>query len=148
MLIVLGLYSRIWNLVFHQSSPPGPNAIRPIQKLLNCQTTRWCRLDHPDGELQKSAVALTSRNDMISILQRSARTNDGKTTLILSYCVMSGFIMFGTCSWRPLHCRIRHSHLTSTQFHSRLGQSKKSAMGMWPIYKNYYATLVRKMAWY
>ena len=54
----------------------GPYSIRPIQKLLNCQTTtRFI-------PIKNSAVALKSRNDMISIHQRSARTNDGKTTLI------------------------------------------------------------------
>ena len=68
-----------------------------------------------------------------------------------------------SCSWRLLHRRIRHSHLTSRQFHSlvlwwrppriwpqrtRLRQSENSAMGTGPIYKNYYASLVRKMAWY
>ena len=39
---------------------------------------------HPDGEQPKlnSAVALGSRNNMIYIHQRSARTNEGKTTLI------------------------------------------------------------------
>ena len=56
--------------------PSGPYSIRPIQKLLNCQTTtrdgssRW-------GATKNSAVALSSRNDMLSIHQRSARTNEG-----------------------------------------------------------------------
>ena len=59
--------------------------------------------------------------------------------------------------------RIRHSHLTSTLFHNlvprwrprrigprrtRLSKLENSAMGTWPIYKNYYTRLVRKMAWY
>ena len=66
------------------------------------------------------------------------------------------------CSWRPLDWIIRHSHFTSTLLHSlvpwwrpriirpqrtRLSQLN-SAMDTWPIYKNYYTRLVRKMAWY
>ena len=62
-------------------SPPGTYSIRPIQKLLNCPTmtrgrsSRW-------GATKNSAVALSSRNNMISIHQRIAWTNEGKTTLI------------------------------------------------------------------
>ena len=64
----------------------SPYSIRPIQKLFNCQRTtrRGWVLHHSFqwGATKKSAVALSSRNDMISIHQRSARTNEGKTTLI------------------------------------------------------------------
>ena len=42
--------------------PSGPYSIRPIQKLLSCQTTM--------GSNQNNAVALSSRNNMISIHQR------------------------------------------------------------------------------
>ena len=65
---------------------PGPYyIIWPIQKFLNCQTRTCCRCYsiHPDwGATKNNAVALGSRNNMISIHQRSARTNEGKTTLI------------------------------------------------------------------
>ena len=67
------------------SRPPGPYWIRPIQKLLNRQTRTRCQCYsiHPDwGTTKNSAVALVSRNNMLSIHQRSARTNEGKTTLI------------------------------------------------------------------
>ena len=52
--------------------PPGPYSIRPVQKLLNCQTTTrgasGCCSIHPDqGATKNTAVALSSRNDMISI---------------------------------------------------------------------------------
>ena len=62
--------------------PPGTYSIRPIQKLLNCQwrdkakgRTRGARGAtpgiNPDGEQPKnSAMALSSRNNMISIHQR------------------------------------------------------------------------------
>ena len=71
------------------SRPPGPYWIRPIQKLPNCQTRTRCRCCsiHPDwGATKNSAVALGSRNDMISIHQRSVRTNQGKTTLTRELC--------------------------------------------------------------
>ena len=79
----------------------------------------------------------------------------------MSWMVLS---FSASCSWRPLDWRIRHSHLTSTLFHSlvpwwrllrirpqitRLSQLENSAMDTWPICKNSYHTrLVRKMAWY
>ena len=59
--------------------------------------------------------------------------------------------MFGNTENKQLDCRIRHSHLASTLFHSllpwwrprrirpqitRLSQLQNSAMGTWPIYKN------------
>ena len=94
--------------------PSGPYSIRLIQKLLNCQTTMR-------GGCFNSTVALSSRNDMISIHQRSARTNEGKTTLILSYSRTVSWMVSScsaSCSSRPLDWRIRHSHLTSTLFHS------------------------------
>ena len=42
--------------------PPGPYSIRPIQKLLNCQTTtRGCCSIHPDGEQPKTVLWLCVR---------------------------------------------------------------------------------------
>ena len=67
------------------SRQPGPYWIRPIQKLLNCQTRTRCQCYsiHPDwGATKNSAVALGLRNNMLSIHQMSARTNEDKTTLI------------------------------------------------------------------
>ena len=66
MFIVLGLYSRIWNLFFfcHKlRHPSGRHALGWSQR----------------GATKNSAMALSSRNDMISIHQRSARTNDFKS---------------------------------------------------------------------
>ena len=71
--------------------PPGKYSIQPIQKLLDWQqrddtqgTTRGARGATPSrwGATKNSAMALSSRNNMISIHQRSARTNESKTTLI------------------------------------------------------------------
>ena len=75
------------NFVFasNLSRPPGPYWIRPIQKLLNCQTRTRCQCYsiHPDwGATKNSAVALGLRNNIISIHLMSARTNEDKTTLI------------------------------------------------------------------
>ena len=69
--------------------PPGTYSIRPIQKLLNCQQPVAHNRNSQDTYLLtlkihrvNSAVALSSRNNMISIRQRSARTNESKTTLL------------------------------------------------------------------
>ena len=142
--------------------PSGPHAIRQscstVKRRGGCRTveSRW-------GATKNSAVALSARNNIRFMHQRSARANEGKITLILSYCVMNGFIMFGIMAWRPLHWRIRQSHLTYRQFHilvlwwrprriqpqrTRLSQSKNSSMDTWPIYKNYNASLVRKLELY
>ena len=106
------------------------------------------------GATKNSAVALSLQNNMISIHQRRTRTNEGKTTLILSRLRTVSWMVSSfsaSCSWRPLDWRIRHSHLASTLFHSlvlwwrpqrirpqitRLSQLENSAMGTWPIYKN------------
>ena len=60
--------------------------------------------------------------------------------------------MFENTENKQLHWRVRHSHLVSTLFHSlvrwwcprrirpqiiRLSQLENSAMGTWPIYKNF-----------
>ena len=136
---------------------PGIYSIRPIQKLLNCQTTT---------RNQHSAVApLSSRNNMISIHQRSARTNEAK---------QRWFKAAQELCYEWFH-HFRHnvhdghwigefaSHLTSTLCLSlvpwwhprrirpqltRLSHLENSAMGTWPIYKHYYTRLVRKLAWY
>ena len=140
------------NFVFasNLSRPPGPYW---IQKLLNCQTRTHCQCYsiHPDwGATKNSAVTLGLRNNMLSIHQMSARTNEDKTTLIYSYSRTVSW-MVSSCSWRPLDWRIRHSHLAPTLFHSlvpwwrprrirpqitRLSQLENSATGTWPIYKN------------
>ena len=74
--------SDICSCINLRRGPSGPQAIRLKEKLLNCQTTRWVPLGSSRWAATKnSAVALSSRNNMISI-QRSARTNEGKTTPI------------------------------------------------------------------
>ena len=111
-------------------------------------SSRW-------GATKNSAVALSSRNNMISIHQRSEwRQNEGKTTLIYSHSRTVSWMVSpfsASRSWLPLNWRIRHSHLASTLFHSlvpwwrprrirpqitRLSQLENSAIGTWSIYKN------------
>ena len=75
------------NFVFASICAAGPVHIQSdqMQKLLNCQTNVTTRGGCCSSwwiSNQDSAVALSSRNDMISIHQRNARTNEGKTTLI------------------------------------------------------------------
>ena len=68
-------------------------AARPVHiesdQYRSCSTVKQgpgccrCYSIHPDwGATKNSAVALGSRNNMISIHQRSVRTNEGKTTTI------------------------------------------------------------------
>ena len=63
--------------------PPGAYSIRPIQKLLNWGVNKVNNVTTRDrcsrhssrwGATKNSAVALSSRNNMISIHQRSTRT--------------------------------------------------------------------------
>ena len=69
------------NLIFvfciNLRRPSGRHAIRSIQKLLNCQTTHWMPLPVPLGSsrwgTKNSAVALSSRNDMISTKSPASR---------------------------------------------------------------------------
>ena len=54
-----------------------------VNKVNNMTTRDRCsRHSSRWGATKNSAVALSSRNNMISIHQRSTRTNEGKTTLI------------------------------------------------------------------
>ena len=111
-------------------------------------SSRW-------GATKNSAVALSSRNNMMSIHQRNARTNEGKTTLVESYSRTVSWMassFSASCSWGSLDWRIRHSHLASTLFHNLvpwwrprrirpqitlLSQLENSPMGTWPIYKKF-----------
>ena len=116
MFIVLGLYSRT-KLCFclNLCRPPGTYSIRPIEKLLNCQQrddVRWVLLQ----ATKNSAVALGSRNNMISIHQWNAWTNEGKTALIQSYSRTVSWMVSSFSA--SLDWRFRHSHLASTLFHS------------------------------
>ena len=121
------------------SRPPCPWWIRPMQKLLNCQTRTHRAVgatpSTPIGEQLKIALWLWVREITWYLYTRGERgrmkanTADLKLLDTVSWMVSS---FSASCSWRPLDWRIRHSHLASTLFHSL----ENSAMGTWPIYKN------------
>ena len=79
----------------------GPYSIRPIQKLLNCQTTtrdRAALLIHPDGEQPKTALWLWVREITWYLYTRGVRGRmkaKQRWLKLLENCVMNGFIMFG-----------------------------------------------------
>ena len=80
MFIVLGLYSQIWYLFLYQYAPPVWSPCNPTNRevaQLSNDAMGAARLI-PMGSNQNSAVALSSRNDMMSILQRSVRTSEGR----------------------------------------------------------------------
>ena len=148
------------NFVFASICAARPVHIQSDQ-YINCSTVNnvttrdgFSRHSSRLGATKNSTVALSSRNNMISVHPRSVRTNEGKTTLIQSYSRTVSWMVSSfsaSCSWRPLEWRIRHSHLASTLCHSlvfwwrprrirpqitRLSQLENFAMGTWPIYKN------------
>ena len=120
-------------------------------------STRW-------GATKNSAVALSSRNN-ISIHQRSTRTNEGKTTLILSYSrtvtwIVSSFSVL--CSWRPLENSPQSFGVyTVSQSRSVVTSAENPAPDNSPqsigelrngheanLQELYYTRMVRKIAWY
>ena len=117
----------------------------------SCSTVKrhgGCRSVGPDGGQPKTALWLWVREMTWYLYTRwvcgrmKAKQHWFKITVswMVSPCSAS-------CSWRPLHWGIRHSDLTSRQFHSlvpwwrprrirpqktRLSQLENSAMGKWP----------------
>ena len=98
--------------------PSGPCATQRIEKLPNYQTPRMSLGWSWWGAFNTSTVTVNTRNDMISIHQRSARTNERKITLILSDCVMSDFIMSDIMFLTSTPLDNSPHHLTSRRFHS------------------------------
>ena len=157
------------NFVFASICAARPVHIQSDQyrscSTVNNVTTR-SRHSSQWGATKNSAVALSSRNNMISIHQRIVRTNEGKTTVIQNYSKTVSWMVSSfsaSCSWRPLDWRIRHSHLASTLFQSRsvvtsaenpapdnspqsIGELRNGHVAN--LQEIYYTRLVRKMAWY
>ena len=80
--------------------PSGPYSIRPIQKLLNCQTAMsgMCCSSHPDGEQPRSALWLWNREMTWYLYTREVRgrmRQNNADLKLLDNCVMNDFIMFG-----------------------------------------------------
>ena len=61
-------------------------------------------VDPEEKQPKLSTVTLSSRNDMIFIYQRSVQTNESKIAL-----QVTGSWMVSSCSWRPLHRKIRYN---------------------------------------
>ena len=165
MFIVLGLYSQIWYLFLYQYAPPVWSPCNPTNRevaQLSNDAMGAARLI-PMGSNQNSTVALSSRNDMMSILQRSVRTNEGRQRNSDFKLLCHGWFHyvrhhvhdghytgeFATVIWRLDSFTVSfrgdvggESGLKRTC----LSQSQNFTMGTWPIYKNYFASLVRKMA--
>ena len=84
---------------------PGPYWIRPIQKLLNCQTRTRCRcysIHIPIGEQQKTALWLWVHKITWYLYTRGVRRvtpdewrQNNADLKLLANCVMNGFIIFG-----------------------------------------------------
>ena len=131
-----------------------PHAIRPIRKWLNCQTTPRVGAARfiPMSISQKQRCGSWVREMTWHLYTRGVpgrmKAKQRWFEFTLSWMVPS---RSASCSWRPLHWRIRHSHLTSKQFHcfvrwlrplrnrpqrTRLSQLENSAIGMWPIHTN------------
>ena len=131
MLIVLGLYSRIKTLFLRQSEPPA----RSILNLTNTEVAQLSNKDplsvlrHPPRlwSNQNSAVALGSRNNMISIQPEECadewRQNNADLKL-LENCVMNGFIIFGIM------------FMTATGLENSPQSFGVYTVSQWPIYKN------------
>ena len=123
-------------------------------------SSRW-------GATKNSAVALSLRNNMMSIDQRSARTNEGKTTLIWSYSravchewfhhfrhhVHDGHWTgeFATVIWR-LHCFTvsfcgeSAENPAPDNSPQSIGELRNGHVAN--LQELYYTRLDRKMAWY
>ena len=156
------------NLFLRQSEPPARSYwIRPIQN--NCQTRTRCRCYsiHPDWGATKTALWLWVRKITWYLYNhRSARANEGKTTLIWSYSRTVSWMVSSfsaSCSWRPLDWRIRQSFgvYTVSQSRSVVASAENPAPDNSPqsigelrnghvanLQELYHTRLVKKMAWY
>ena len=126
-------YSLFWDYIpesklcfcLNLCRPPGTYSIQPIQKLLNCQQcdgVLWVLLQAfiLMGSNQKTALWLWVREITWYLYTRGVRgwMNAKQRWFKVTVSWMVSSLFSASCSWRPLDCRIRHSHLASTLFHS------------------------------
>ena len=152
MFIVLGLYSRIWNLFLHQSAPPVQSPCNP--KLLNCQMMQWVprgwvplassRWEQPK---QHCGSEFAKWHDIYTPEECADewRQNNSDFKLLCHewFHHVRHHVHVGHWLWR-----IHHSHWTYRHFHSlfpwwrprkirpqrtHLCESENSAMDTWPI---------------
>ena len=144
-------------LFLPQSVPPARYIFNPTNTEVAQLSTTWryavgpASGIHPDGEQPKTALWLWVREITWYLFTRGVR---GRMKAKQRWFKVTRELCHEWFhhSWRPLDWKIRHSHLASTLFHSlvpwwrprrirpqitRLGQLENSAMGTWPIYKNF-----------
>ena len=162
------------NFVFasNLSRPPGPYWIRPIQKLLNCQTRTRCQSYsiHPDwGATKNSAVALGLRNNIISIIYTPDECTDewrqnNVDLELLENCLMNGFIIFGIMFMTATGLEnspqsfgaytVSQSRSVVTSAENPAPDNSPQSIGelrnghVANLQELYYTRPVRKMAWY
>ena len=113
MFIGLGLYSRIGDLFLHQSALPvrSPcNSTNTEVAQLSNDAGGGCRSVIPDGEQPKTALWLWVRQMTWYLYTRGVRgrmkAKQRWFKVTVSWVVS---LFLASCSWRPLHWRIRHS---------------------------------------
>ena len=158
------------NFVFasNLSRPPGPYWIRPIQKLLNCQTRTRCQSYsiHPDwGATKHSAVALGLRNNIISIHLCTDEWRQNNVDLeLLENCLINGFIIFGIMFMTATGLEnspqsfgaytVSQSRSVVTSAENPAPDNSPQSIGelrnghVANLQELYYTRPVRKMAWY
>ena len=133
--------------------PFGPYSTRPLQKLLNCQTTTRCVLQLKVCEMTWYLYTRGMRGRMqakqrwFKVTQELCHewfhvrhyVHDGHWTDELATVILRLHCFTIIPWWHPRRIRPQIT---------RLSQLENSAMGTWPIYKNFYTRLVRKMACY
>ena len=135
----------------------------------SCSTVKQRRaVVHPDGEQPKTALWLWVREMTWHIFTRGVR---GRTKAKQRWFKVTRELChewfhhvrhhvhdghwageFATAIWRP-HCftasfRADVRGESGPREFASVNWRTNSAMGMWPIYKNYYTRVARKMAWY
>ena len=171
--------------IFPNLNPSGPYSIRPIQKLLNCQTgndARWVLL-HPSrwgatqGEQPKPALWLWVREMTWYLYTRGVRgrmkAKPRWFKVTRELCHECRFIMFGIMFMTATGLEnspqsfdvytVSQSRSVVTSAENPGPENSPQSIGElcdghvlvcdlqstpWPIYKNYYTRLVRKIAWY
>ena len=166
--------SLIWDYIpksklcfcLNRCRPSGPYSIRPMQKLLNCQTaTRGPFIPMGSNQKQRCGSEFAKWHAIYTPEECADewRQNIADSKLLENW-VMNGFILFGIMfmtatglenspqSFDVYIVSQSRSVVTSAENPATENSSQSigelRAMGTRPIYKNYYTRLVGKMAWY
>ena len=159
MLIVWGLYSRMYTLFLRQSVPSARSIFNPP----NTEVAQLSKTKR-GGEQPKTALWLWVHEMTCYLYIRGVRgrikakqcwfkftrelchewfhhVHDGHWTAEFATVIwrLHCFTVSFRTWWRSRRIRPQRTHLS---------QLENSAMGTWPVYKNCYTRLVKKMAWY